>query len=255
MDVLILAAGFATRLYPLTVNTPKALIKIKEKPVIEYIVESLNSLEINKIYILTNNKFHIKFSEWQERYANKEKISIITNGVNCEKEKKGAVVDLKQLLTFSDSEVFVLASDNIFSFNLKRMVKILKEKKKSSVALKEIADIEMIKKYSSVILENGKIKDFEEKSQNPKSNLCATACYLLTKEDIEKIKEHQFEEKDNLGEIIRFLHKASDVYGVIFNDFWIDIGSKEELETAEEFISTHYAQTESINQISVSQAD
>lgn len=237
MDALILAAGFGTRMYPLTKNLAKGLIKINDKPLIEHSVKKLEQVkEIENIYILSNNKFYVNFLEWLEDFKLREnigkKIKLLNNGINSDNEKKGAVNDLKYALSLANShDLIVLASDNLFNFNINELVELGKTKNSSTVVGRKVEDINSIKKYSCILIdENSKLIFFEEKPQNPKSNIMATACYFLKKSDLEKIKHHEFEKADNLGNIIEFLHKSSIVHAKIFQDFWCDIGSLKELE-------------------------
>ena len=249
MKALILAAGFGTRLYPLTETIPKALIKINDKPLIEYLLNKLKEIEgenIESVYILSNNKFYINFLEWFNEYRTKDsilssKIKILTNGINKDIEKKGAVADLKEILNLKsiNSDLLIFASDNIFDFNLKELLNLSNEKNSSVIALKKLENKELIKKYSCVLIdENKKITHFEEKPKNPASNICSTACYLIKNYDLEKIKNYDFENSDNLGNIIDFLHKNSSVYGHVYEDFWADIGSIEELNKVDEMLAS-----------------
>ena len=126
MDILILAAGFGTRLYPITINLPKALIKVNNKPIIEHSIEKLNMLNPENIYILSNNRFYPKFLDWLKSYNN-PKIKLFNNNINFEKEKLGAVRDLKNTLKLINSEeVLVLASDNLFEFDLRELYELLR---------------------------------------------------------------------------------------------------------------------------------
>ncbi len=238
MKALILAAGFGTRLYPLTKNTPKALVDINNKPLIEYVIKQLEEIEdTDKIYILSNNKFYADFLEWLDKYKEKSKIKILNNGVNEDYGKKGAIDDFKFSLSFIEQEdIFLIASDNISEFNLQSLVNLSKHKNSSTVALKTTEDKEVIKRCNHILLNHeGKIIFYEEKPKEPKSNIFSTACYFLKKEDVKKIKNHEFQNTDNFGEIITFLHKQSDVYGKLFENFWADIGSIEELEKVREY--------------------
>jgi glucose-1-phosphate thymidylyltransferase len=243
MEVLILAAGFGTRLYPITERIPKALVKVKGKPVLDYIIKKLLEVpEIEKINILSNTKFYINFIEWAkefEKKAGKVKIKIINNGINSDLERKGAIADLKYSLQIINPEedLLILACDSLFEFDLNKMISLRNLKNSSIVALKKLNNRELIKKYSCVIIEEDlKIKYFEEKPKNPKSDICATACYLLIEKDLKRIIDGNFYGKDNLGSIIEFLVKNSQVYGQIYENFWIDIGSKEELAEAEKIL-------------------
>lgn len=238
MNVLILAAGFGTRLYPLTKEIPKALIKINGKTILEDILGRLDNINISNIFILSNWKFYNCFLDWANKTKFKDKIKIIHNGVFFEEDKKGAVVDLQYFLESENIEdMFILASDNLLRFDLRKMLDLSQRKEKSVVALKQVSEIELVKKYSCAELDsNKKIIFFEEKPKNPKSNLCVTACYFLRKEDLIKIKNNSFVNKDNMGNIIDFLVRSSEIYGVEYEDFWTDIGSLEELKEAENLL-------------------
>jgi len=135
-----------------------------------------------------------------------------------------------------EDDLFLIASDNLFEFNLNELIKLSNKRCASSAALKETYNRELIKKYNHILLDkNNKIVFYEEKPEEPKSRIFSTACYLLKKQDIEKIKKHNFQNSDNFGEIISFLHKESQVYGYLSDKFWCDIGSFEELEKAKEY--------------------
>jgi len=238
MNVLVLAAGFGTRLYPLTKEIPKALITINGKTLLDDILERLEGINVSNIFILSNWKFYNSFLKWLDRSKFKDKIRIVHNGVFFEEDKKGAVVDLQHFLKSENIEdMFILASDNLLRFDLMKMLKLSQDRKKSVVALKHIPEIELIKKYSCAELNSDKkVIFFEEKPKNPKTNLCVTACYLLRKEDLIKIRDNSFVNKDNMGNIIDFLVKSSEIYGVEYEDFWTDIGSLEELRRAEDLV-------------------
>jgi glucose-1-phosphate thymidylyltransferase len=133
-------------------------------------------------------------------------------------------------------DLFVLASDNLFTFNLQNLIDLSKEKDSSTVVLKIVNDLELVKKYSCVLLNNeNKITFFEEKPPFPCSNICSTACYFLKKQDLGLIKNHTFTKTTAQGGVVDFLHKQSQVYGKLFEDFWIDIGSYKELEKARKY--------------------
>ncbi len=239
MQALILAAGFGTRLYPITRDIPKALIKINGRPMIEYTIEKLREAGAEKIYILSNNCFYTDFLEWLNSYDKKGvKIKILNNSVNYEYEKKGAVDDFKFSLKFMAKEdVLLIASDNIFEFSLKELKELSSQKDSSSVVLRKTDDLEVIKRCNHIFLDKDKITFYEEKPEVPKSSIFSIACYYLKEQDVDKIKDHKFKNNDNFGEIISYLYKESPVYGKIFSGFWADIGSKEELEKVREYFN------------------
>lgn len=235
MNVLILAAGFGTRLYPLTRDTPKSLIKIGDKPIIEYILEKVCSIGcVDKIFIASNNKFYISFLEWLEEFGGQDKIKILNNGISFERDSEGAIADLKKSLRIvPDDDLLVLAGDSLFDFDLNEMIKISDEKKSSVVALKKIYDEDLVKKYSCVLLGNdGKIDYFEEKPRSPVSNICALAFYYVLREDVLKIRNGDFGRKNNLGDVVSFLRNDGEIYGCVYDKFWVDVGDFQELEKA-----------------------
>tara|TARA_Y100000310_G_scaffold269519_1_gene282733 strand:- start:647 stop:1372 length:726 start_codon:yes stop_codon:yes gene_type:complete len=241
MDILILAAGFGTRLYPLTKNTPKALIPINNKPLINYTIERINQIpEIETIYILSNNKFSTNFLKWKDNFKHltNKKIKILNNGVNHESESKGVLRDLQHTLNIiKHDELLILGSDNLYCFDLNKIIKIAKEKQTSVNALKAI-DKELIKKYGCVLLdENNKIINFQEKPENPKSNLASIFCYYLIKKDLDNIK---IQESFKVENIIEHLYNNFDIHTYYFKEPWFDIGSLEELKNAEEFLSNSF---------------
>jgi len=240
MQALILSAGFGTRLYPLTRDTPKALIEINGKLLIEHIIEKIKEVEnVENIYISSNNRFYTEFLEWLDSYKKNSrfKIKILNNGINYEYEKRGAISDIKFALKFiKEDDLFLIASDNLFEFNLNELIKLSNQKDSSSTFLIKTKNKELIKKYNHIILDkNNKIIFYEEKPEKPISSIFSTACYLLKKQDIKKIKNHEFQNLDHFGEVLRFLHKESKVYGHLTDKFWCDIGSLEELEKAKEY--------------------
>jgi glucose-1-phosphate thymidylyltransferase len=233
MKAIILAAGFGTRLYPLTENTAKPLIKINEIPIIDLIIEKLIKIEnLEKIYLIVNNKFYMDFLEWKYNSNHTSKITIINNNIDDPLNSIGAIGDLKNALKYINlSDTLILAGDSIFDFNLNNLIELSNEKNSSTIALKIIKNIELVKKYSCVELNNqNQIINFKEKPKKPKTNIVSTAFYFLKLNDLNKIINHEFENNDNLGSLIEFLHKNSKIHGHTFDDFWIDIGSFEELK-------------------------
>jgi glucose-1-phosphate thymidylyltransferase len=238
MKTIILAAGFGTRLGQLAENKAKSLIEVNEKPILEHILNKLSKIEnMEEIFIITNNKFHKDFLEWKNDFKYNQQIILINNNINSPKETLGAIGDLKNALKqISHQDILILAGDSLFEFDLNQLIKLSKERDSSTIALKVIENTNQIKKYSCVkINDQKKITYFEEKPKNPQTNLISTAFYFLKQKDLQKLIDHNFENSDNMGGLIEFLYKNSEVYGNVFQDFWADIGSPEELEKAREF--------------------
>src|SRR3989344_6886009 len=121
MDAIILAAGYATRLYPLTKDRPKPLLNVAGKPIIEHIIRKIDGITgINKIYIVTNDKFEGHFSEWLENFDAKSPIEIINDGTKSNEDRLGAIGDVHFAITSKniDNELIVVAGDNLFELSL-----------------------------------------------------------------------------------------------------------------------------------------
>ena len=240
MKALILAAGYATRLYPLTLNQPKPLLPVGGKPIIEYIINKLEELDsLDTIYIITNNKFYNHFQEWKNNFQSKTPIKIINDQTLTNEDRLGAVGDMAFAIKAEniDDDLFVIAGDNLFEFSLKGIQDMAKEKNTSIVAGRKSKKELIAGKYGNIILDqNNKITDFEEKPENPKSDIASTALYLFNKESL-KLLDQCIEEKgkpDNSGDFIKYLSEKTDVHSHILEQGWFDIGDKEQLKAADE---------------------
>ena len=216
MKAVILAAGFGTRMYPLTKNCAKALLPLKERKVIDFIVNKLDFFE--EIIIVSNNKFYNDFLSWK-----KGNIKIINNGVNNIEESKGWLEDLK--LALSDDDFLVLSSDNVFGFDLKEMLKNFKEEPLIAVTR---TTKENAKKHGIVELENNKVVSFEEKPSEPKSLTKTILCYMIPKKFVPLIKNY-----DGKEHLIELLLKNTKVKAFYFEEFCHDIGCLEDYGKAE----------------------
>mgnify|MGYP001608683454 CR=1 FL=1 len=238
LDVILLAAGYSTRLYPLTKNFPKPLLEVGGKPVMTNIVEKLENLkEINKVYVVTNNRYYLHFIEWKKSLKTKLKIEIINDGTLHEEDKLGAIGDINLVLNSKkiNSDVFIIAGDNLFSSNLNPVYNYFKEKNENVIVIIELPTLEQAKRHGVVDLDNNsKIISIIEKPENPKSKLIAHVVYLLKKKSINKIKEYLNEgnNPDAPGYFLQWLYKKDAIYGFRIEGKYFDIGTHETLEKA-----------------------
>lgn len=240
MKCVLLCAGYGTRLYPLTIDTPKSLLLIAGKPMIEHIFKKIEEVDdVDEILIVTNNKFFNEFRNWKRTYSFPKPIKIINDGTNFEDERLGAVGDIDFTIKKEkiEGDVLIIGGDNLFKFDLRKLFDFFKEKKASVVALYDISDKNIAAgKYGIVELdENNKITNLEEKPKKPKTSLVSTACYIFNKEDIKGLGESLVDgsKYDNLGDFIRWLIARKELYGLAFTEKWFDIGSKEQLKEAD----------------------
>ena len=239
MKTILLAGGYAKRLWPLTKNRPKSLLPIAGKPIIEYIFDGIEKIEeIKEIYLSTNRKFETNFKEWLESYRSSKEIRLVIEETRDEEEKLGSIGALNFLINRLGlkEDLLIIGGDNLFDFDLNDLIDFYKAKKKSVVLLYDMEEKERVKgKYGVLEMDSAfKIINSEEKPKEPNSTLISTACYIFTKEDLALIKDYlaSGNTPDAIGFFVSWLCKKSDLYGLIHSGIWFDIGSFDEYERA-----------------------
>jgi len=227
MKAIILAGGFATRLWPLSEQRAKPLLPIAGKAIVSHLAESLP--EDVELIISTNQQFEKSFKEWKEKFFPKRNIKILVEPSKSEKDKKGAVGAISYAIDSHkiDDDVLVLAGDNLFTFDLSDFAS--KFNRNGMVAVYDLDNLEDAKKFGVVEIKNNKIIGFEEKPLEPKSKTVSTLCYVLPKESIPYLREFAKTGKDNAGDFIKHLIEETpfDVEPYVFSGSWFDIGSFE----------------------------
>ena len=242
MNALILAAGYATRLYPLTLNKAKPLLEVGGKPVIEWLFDNLISVSTLKtVYIVTNDKFAGDFQKWATAYQAKHsemKIKIINDGSKSDDDKLGAIGDINLVLSresLADNDLLVIAGDNLFEQPLGDFVNTAK-RSRAAVAVHDVGNLEAMKKYGTVTVDkDGVITNFEEKPQKPKSTLAAVALYYYSRQVLPLFKTYLAagNNPDQPGLFLQWLYTREPVATFEMKGRWLDIGSKETLENAD----------------------
>jgi len=241
MKAVVLAGGFAKRMWPLTKDKPKHLLRVAGRPMLDYVIEKLETVSgIERIFISTNAKFKDHFEDYLGRLKTKKNFSLFIEDTCSEQEKLGCVGGLGYLIRENniDDELLVIGGDNIFGFEMLDFMDYFQSKKANVVALHDLKSKAKAQLYGVVnIDQNEKIIDFQEKPSNPQSSLVSTACYLFTKNGVQNI--HQYLEEgndpDKIGHFIEWLYKNDDVYGYVFENVWFDIGSFESYSKANEY--------------------
>ena len=240
MKAMILAGGYATRLYPLTKDRPKPLLPVAGKPMIEYIIEKLEDIkEIDEIYIVTNERFYDRFMAWHESYESGKKIKILNDGSKSEEDRLGAIGDMKFFLEKGriKDDVIIIGGDNLFDFNVKDVIDFFYDKNEPVVVLHDIKQHDLAMRFGVVEIDgNERLISFEEKPQNPKTTLIAICMYLFPKESLHMISEYidKGYNPDQPGRYIEWLHKVRHVFGFVFEGEWFDIGDHDKLAEANE---------------------
>lgn len=236
MKAIILCAGYATRLYPLTKTKAKPLIEIKGKPIVEHIVHQLLSLPtITDIQLVVNNKFYKDFEAWKEGLADSEKIKIFNNGSNDVSDARGAIGDFFFALDQSqEDDVLLIAGDNYFDFNLSFFTVYSQlQFHHPVIAVYSLKDKTQASQFGIISTNRyGKVTWFEEKPQKPKSTLASIGLYYIPKQALALIDEYKAgnNPKDQIGHFIGWLTQATDVIAYPVLGKWYDIGNKETLQ-------------------------
>jgi glucose-1-phosphate thymidylyltransferase len=246
MKIIILGAGYATRLYPLTLTRPKPLLPVAGKPMIDYVLDNLAPIGgIDRVIIVTNAKFADHFQKWADDYrAAKAKLdfTIVNDGSTDESNKLGAIGDLNLVIHREkiDDDVIVVAGDNLFSEPLTAFGKFCREKREPVLAVYDVGSLEDIKKYNAITFDaSGRITFFEEKPKQPASTVTGIALYFYPRKTIPFIKQYIAEgnNPDQPGRLVQWLYSRVPVYVWNVPGVWYDIGSKETLEEANRIFS------------------
>jgi glucose-1-phosphate thymidylyltransferase len=246
MNALILAAGYATRLYPLTLNKAKPLLEVGGKPLIEWLLDNLASVpDLQTVYIVTNNKFANDFQNWANAYQGRHpemKIKIINDGSTSDDDKLGAIGDINLVLTrenLAGDDLLVIAGDNLFQQPLSDFVNAAQHSP-ATVAVHDVGNLEAMKKYGTVTIDNrGVITNFEEKPEKPKSTLAAVALYYYSREVLPLFTTYLAagNNPDQPGLFLQWLYTRKPVNTFEIKGRWLDIGSKETLKSADEIFA------------------
>jgi glucose-1-phosphate thymidylyltransferase len=263
MNALILAAGYATRLYPLTLNKAKPLLEVGRKPIIEWVLDNLTSVPgLGTTYIVTNDKFANDFQNWANAYQDRPafadrqsgsdlrhgrhqgmRITIINDGSKSDDDKLGAIGDINLVLTrenLTNDDLLVIAGDNLFQQPLIEFMNAAK-RSQATVAVHDVGNLEAMKKYGTVTVDkNGVITNFEEKPDQPKSTLAAVALYYYSREVLPLFTTYLAagNNPDQPGLFLQWLYTRKPVNTFEIKGRWLDIGSKETLEEADKIFST-----------------
>lgn len=235
MKCIILCAGYATRLRKYIKSTPKALITINDKPIIDYLIEKIERIEeINQIYIVSNAIYYNQFLQWKKDVKFTKPIKIINDGTRKEEEKLGAIGDIKYILDHEkiEDDIIVMASDNFFDFDLKEMIELFHQKEGAIICTKQINDIELLKRLAVVTLdEEGKVTKLIEKPQKPEGNRGVYTTYVFRKEVIQLLNQYIKEgnNSDAPGYFVQWLYKIYPIYSYDIKGECYDIGNYETL--------------------------
>jgi len=234
MQCIILAAGYATRLYPLTENFPKPLLKVKGKAILDWLLDDLSgSGQVSRYLVVSNHRFVGHFMRWAE--ARQERIDVLDDGTSSNETRLGAVRDLQFALEHAvpaepGESWLVMAGDNLLDFSLGTFLEYAREKGTSCVMRYQESDKARLRK-SGVLVVDGedKVLQMQEKPSEPASNWCCPAFYIYSNEDARRIPEAIADGcgTDAPGSLLSWLCVRSVVHAMAMPGARHDIGTLE----------------------------
>lgn len=237
MKAIILAAGFGTRLYPLTEHVPKALLKVGSKTVLDHLVEKLDGIEqVDEIILVSNGKFYIDFFQWRKKRRYKTPIQIIENKAFVPEFAEGAVRDLNLALRSGfcgSDDALVLCADNYFSFSFTHfLLPVLGHRESVFMGVHDVEDKKVASECGVVLTdEHHRITAFEEKPRKPKSTKVSVGIYYLPRAYRLRVHEYleiEAQNPDKIGSFFEWLTQKEDgepLYAVELFGKWYDIGT------------------------------
>lgn len=245
MDALILGAGYATRLYPLTKDRPKPLLPVGGVPILERICGQLaDSGSFDAIHVVTNHRFAGHYEDWLRGYRARKapvEVRIHDDRTLTPEDRLGAIGDIQFVLEAAQirNDLLVIAGDNLIGGSLAPFLSSAAARG-TSVGLKDLRSKKLVSLYGVVETgDDGKILGFEEKPAEPKSTLIAVGLYYFPKSTIPLIRKYLElgNSKDAPGYYLQWLHKQTPVYGHVLEGEWYDIGDLESYRNADETVS------------------
>jgi len=237
VKALILAAGYATRLRPLTDSIPKMLLPLAERPLLDYLVDRLRELELTRIQLVTNARFAEAFRDWAP-----EDVTVLDDGTTSNEDRLGAIGDIAFALErggLTGSDLLIVAGDNLIGYSLAGLVDFWRAKGGSALAVREVADRELMTQYGVAELDaDDRVIGLEEKPAEPKSNLAATASYVYRADHLALLPRYLEEGNppDAPGNFTAWLHTREPVYGYRVSGEWHDIGDLGQLLEADNLL-------------------
>ena len=239
MKALVLAAGYATRLYPLTLDRPKALLEVGGKPMLDHILERLEEMGVDETIVVTNAKFTPHFEEWA---SGRDGVRIVNDGTTSNDDRLGAIGDIGYVLdqTGIDDDLLVVAGDNLFGEDMSGFPAYGREVDAPVLAVHDVGDLSRMAEYNQVDVDDeGRITFFEEKPEDARSTLAGVALYFYPRRTLPLIGQYLAEKNnpDQPGRLIEWLYPRTSVYTWRLPGQWYDIGSAETLAEADRIFS------------------
>ena len=239
MKALVLAAGYATRLYPLTRDWPKALLEVGGRPMLDHVLDRVRAMGVDETIVVTNAKFTPHFEEWA---SGMEGVTIVNDGTTSNEDRLGAIGDTAFVLdrTGLDDDLVVVAGDNLFGEDISGFAAYGQEMDAPVLAVHDVGDLGRMHEYNQIeVDEEGRIVFFEEKPENARTTLAGVALYFYPRRTLPLIRQYLAEgnNPDQPGRLIEWMYPRTSVYTWRLPGAWYDIGSAETLQEADRIFS------------------
>lgn len=229
MKAIVLAGGYATRLWPITKDRPKMFLPVGDSTVIDRVFDELEADDrVSEVFVSTNERFAGEFETYLDD-RDLEKPTLSVEDTTKEDEKFGVVGALAQLVDREnvDEDTIVVAGDNLISFDLSAFVDFFEAKSAPALAAYDVGSREKATSYGLVELEGDRVVNFQEKPDDPASTLVSIACYAFTAETVGLLEKYLGDDNnpDEPGWFVQWLQAREDTYAFTFEGAWFDIGT------------------------------
>ncbi|MEI7750578.1 MAG: nucleotidyltransferase family protein [Candidatus Omnitrophota bacterium] len=246
LKVIVLCAGYATRLYPLTENMPKPLLPVGNKPILEWILERVQKVQgVEAVYLVSNHKFAGHFEAWTAKVKYPWPVEVVNDHTTSNETRLGAIGDLAYVIKtkkVDPCDLLVIAGDNFFDFDLASFVDFGKKKRPHGIiAVYDVGDKELAKRYGLVRTDSeGKILEFQEKPPQPTTTLASSGIYWLPKETWSLLDRYiaSGHNTDQPGHYMRWLAETSGLFAFSLKGKWLDIGDLASYQKANAIVNT-----------------
>lgn len=241
MKAIVLAAGYATRLYPLTLHRPKPLLPVAGRPMLNHVLSALEPVRpIDRAFIVTNARFATQFEQWLQTDGQRAPFPciVVNDGTTDDSNKRGAIGDIFFVLETHqlDDDLVVVAGDNLFSQPLQGFGEFCQRRNAPVLGVYDVGDLEQIRKYNAIETDpEGRITFFEEKPAQPRSTLTGIALYFYPRHTLPLIRQYVAggNNPDQPGRLVQWMYPRVPFYTWRVPGLWFDIGSRETLEEAD----------------------
>jgi glucose-1-phosphate thymidylyltransferase len=241
VKAIVLAAGYATRLRPLTEQVPKPLLPLAGRPMLDYLCDKLDAVdEIDAVHVVTNGRFAGHFAEWAAGHGGRAAIRVHDDGTTTNETRLGAIGDIRFVLDeagIRGEDLLVVAGDNLFDYDLTDLVAFWRTKgTASAVSVHDVGDPALASQYAIVELDDDeRIVSFVEKPEQPQTTLASTATYVFAAPHAALVDRYleAGNAPDPIGLFPAWLYREVPVYGFRFEGQWLDIGDHEQLLEAD----------------------